>query len=145
MLNRPAQGSVVFFVPGGPVGFISWVPGNGSKYFLQATDLGAMVASEVGGRVMVALSSMSDNTFVANVVNPDQTGHWTREYVRKKWQRIYGIGDHAAYLAMLLNWSLGGRRAIAYADEQWRLLHGETGKVVNLNERRIHRGQGGHT
>jgi hypothetical protein len=93
---------------------------------------------------MVALSSMSDNTFVAHALNPAKTGHWTREYVRKKWQRIYGIGDHAAHLAMLLNWSLGGERARAYADEQWRLVCGEDGKVVSLHERRVHRRQGGH-
>lgn len=143
MLKRPPRGYVVFFSPG-PVGCVIWEPGNGSRYYLQATDVGDRIAGELGGRVMVALSSMTDNTFVAHALNPAQTGHWTRDYVRKKWQRIYGIGDHAAHLAMLLNWSLGGDRALAYADEQWRLVCGEDRKVVSLHERRIHRRQGGH-
>jgi hypothetical protein len=138
MIRRPPHGKTVFFSPG-LAGCIVWEPGNGARYYLQATDVGDQIADHIGGRVMVALSSMADNTFVANAVNPDRDGHWTREYVRKKWQRIYGIGDHAEYLAMLMNWSLGSARACAYADEQWSKARGEDGKVVNLHERRIHR------
>lgn len=144
MINRPPYGSVIYFAPG-PVGCVVWEPVNGARYTLQATDLGEATADQVGGRVMVALSSMADNTFVAQALTPAQAGHWTREYVRRKWQRIYGIGDHAAYLAMLLNWSLGGEYARSYAVGLWNAARGEDEKVVNLHERRIHRRQGGHS
>lgn len=143
MLNRPPYGAVRLLATE-PVGCILWEPGNGSRYCLHAVDVGEQVAEALGGRIMVSLSSMADGTFVTHALHPEMVGHWTREYVRRKWQRIHGIGDHVEHLAMLLNWTLGGERARAYAEELWRKVYSEDGKVVSLHARRIHRRQGGN-
>lgn len=132
MFRKPPLGKVEIRECGS-VGVLIWEPGTGAKYTMLVADLSDEIASIVGGSMMVSLMSMEDNTFISHAVNPNMMGHWARDYVRRKWQRIYGIGDHVDHLTMLLNWALGGDRAQRYADElleRWNQVHEE--KVVRI-------------
>lgn len=137
MLSKPPRGKVVTCVPG-LVGLLVWEPGNGTRYVMQMTFLPDAVAAEMGGTILVTLRAPYDNRYLSHAVNPGSTGHWTTDYVAQHWLG----GEDAPYLAMLLNWALGGARAREYAEDLWRRVTGAGGEVVQLHERGICRGQG---
>lgn len=129
---RPPRGKTVLCATQQDAGVLIWEPGNGSRYVLVVTEIPASASAAVGGPVMISLASMADNTFVSHAGNPAQTATWMASYVRDKWKRIHGIGEHAPFLAMLLNWAMGGTPAQAYAESLWQKHVGTGAKVTRL-------------
>jgi hypothetical protein len=113
----------------GLVGLLIWEPGNGTRYVMQTTFLPDAVAAEMGGTILVTMRAPCDNRLVAHAVNPGSTGHWTIDYVAQHW---FG-GTDAPYLAMLINWVLGGVRARDYAEDLWRQETGAEAEVISLH------------
>lgn len=135
MITKPPRGKVVTCCPG-MVGVLAWEPGDGARYVMQATFLPDAVAAELGGTVLVAMRAPWDNRLLAHAVSPGSAGHWTVDYVAQHWLG----GDAAPYLAMLLNWTLGGARAKEYAEDLWRRTTGAEAEVVAIHGADLRRG-----
>lgn len=128
MLSKPPRGKVVTYVSG-LVGLVVWEPGNATRYVMQSTLLPEAVAVEMGGTILVTMRAPCDNRVLAHAVSPGSTGHWTVDYVAQHWLG----GDDAPYLAMLLNWALGGQRAREYAEDLWRRAAGAEAEVIAIH------------
>lgn len=134
MIREPARGVTLFFAP--ESGAVVWSPENGGyRYTMLVSELGNLstaLSVRPYPSMFVSFAVGTDDIFVSRPIPRVASQVWTRDQVFRFWQRLHGIGAHAASLAMLLNWTLGGHDAVEYANTMW--SNGMDAEVVNLGD-----------